>query len=98
MILVSRNSRSHGIIKSILAAYVVFGFSAKDPRKPCLNPFKWSPVVTHTLRFLGYMIDTRKMTVQWPCDKRAQLAAMFNADWLSPTAGKNPTLTPRQIA
>jgi hypothetical protein len=51
------------ISNSILAAYVVFGFPAEDRRTPCLNPFKWSPVVTHTLRFLGYMIDTRQMTV-----------------------------------
>jgi len=38
------------------------------------------------------------MTVQWPGEKCAQLASLFDVDWLGPLAGANPQLTPRQIA
>ena len=38
------------------------------------------------------------MTVQWPDEKRAQLASLFDVDWLGPLAGADPQLTPRQIA
>jgi hypothetical protein len=86
------------ITNSIILAYVVFGFPSEDRCIPCLNPFKWSPHVSHILRFLGYHIDTRAMTVQWPDGKRAQLASLFDVDWLGPLAGANPQLTPRQIA
>jgi len=47
---------------------------------------------------LGYHIDTRAMTVQWPDEKRAQLASLFDVDWLGPLARANPQLTQRQIA
>jgi len=38
------------------------------------------------------------MTVQWPEDERAQLAAMLDDEWLAPSLGKNPSLTPRNVA
>jgi len=94
----TRDRMVGAITNSILSAYVVFGFPSEDRRTPCLNPFKWSPHVSHQLRFLGYQIDTRAMTVQWPDKRRAQLFSLFDVDWLSPLAGKNSQLTPRQIA
>jgi hypothetical protein len=60
---------------SVFSAYVVFGRPEEDPaRPPCINPAKWSDNVFHYLQFLGYHIDTRKMTVAWPLDKRAKLS------------------------
>jgi hypothetical protein len=41
------------ITNSILSAYVVFGFPSEDRRAPCFNPFKWTPQVGFTLRFLA---------------------------------------------
>ena len=63
------------ITNSILSAYAVFGFPLEDRRTPRLNPFKWSPHVSQHLRFLGYHIDTRALTVQWPDKTSAQLAS-----------------------
>jgi hypothetical protein len=79
------------ITNSILSAYVV-------RRAPCLKPFKWPPQVGFTLRFLGYLLDTQTMRVQWPEDKRAQLEAMSDDDWLAPSLGKKTSLTPRNVA
>jgi hypothetical protein len=94
----TRDCMVGAITNSILSAYVVFGFPSEDRRTPCLNPFKWSPHVSHHLRFLGYHIDTRRaMTVQWPDKKRAQLASLFDIDWLGPLAGANPQLTPGRL-
>jgi hypothetical protein len=86
------------ITNSILSAYVVFGFPSMDRRAPCLNPFKWTPHVGFTMPFLGYLLDTRTMTVQWPEDKHAQLAAMLDEEWLAPSLGRKPSLPPRNIA
>jgi len=86
----TRDRMVGAITNSILAANVVFGFPDEDRRTPCLNPFKWSPIATHTLRFLGYFIDTRTLTVQWPDEKHLQLAAMFDTDWLNPALGGKP--------
>ena len=58
--------------------------------------FKWTPQVGFTLRFLGYLLDTRTMTVQWPEDKRAQLAAMLDDDWQASSLEKKiPDATKR---
>jgi len=83
----TRDRMVGAITNIILLAYVVFRFPWEDRRTPCLNPFKWSPHVSHHLRFLGYHIDTQAMTVQWPDKKCAQLASLFDLDWLGPLAG-----------
>jgi hypothetical protein len=46
----TRNCMVGAITNSILSAYVVFGFPSEDRRTPCLNPFKWSPHVSHHLQ------------------------------------------------
>jgi hypothetical protein len=76
------------ITNSILSAYVIFSFPMEDRRAPCLYPFKWTPQVGFTLRFLGYLLDIQIKTVQWPEDKHAQLAAMLDDEWLAPSLGK----------
>jgi hypothetical protein len=59
---------------SVHSAYVIFGHPSEDPlRPPCINPSKWKAVVSHTLLFLGYHIDTRTLLVSWPIAKRLKL-------------------------
>jgi hypothetical protein len=59
---------------SVHSAYVMFGHPDDDPnRPPCINPTKWNEEVFHHLTFLGYHIDSRRMTVSWPVDKRNKL-------------------------
>ena len=79
------------------ADYVVFGFPSENRRAPCLNPFKWTPQVGFTLGFLGYLLDTQTMTVQWQ-KTSAQLAAMLDDKWLAPSLRKKTSLTPRNVA
>jgi hypothetical protein len=59
---------------SVHSAYVMFGHPEEDPdRPPCINPTKWKEEVFHHLTFLGYYINSRRMTVSWPVDKRNKL-------------------------
>jgi hypothetical protein len=79
------------ITQSVLSAYIVFGFPAElqDGRPPCLNEKKWTELISWTLRFLGYDIDTRAMTVSWPLEKRIRLAAMIDEILELPTGSRS---------
>ena len=49
---------------SVRAAYHIFGSPTDDPnRPPCINPIKWVASVSFLLKYLGYIIDTRRMIV-----------------------------------
>lgn len=65
------------INNSVLAAYIVFGFDTENAQ-PCLNKSKWNSIAMHVLKFLGYLIDSRAMTVEWPPDKRNQLRNLIS--------------------
>ena len=79
--------------RSLLAAYIIFGFPAESTNPPVINPKKFPEHVLHSLRFLGFILDTRNMTCEWPYDKRSQLADMLDEYWLSP-AHPRPAITP----
>jgi len=55
---------------SVLAAYIIFSFPGEDRRPPCINPKKWSVTMAAIMLFLGFEIDTRRMIVRWPREKR----------------------------
>ena len=66
--------------QSVLSAYVVFGFPGSDPwgnRPDVINAKKWQEWVCHGLRYLGYDLNTQKMTVRWPLEKRMRLATVI---------------------
>jgi hypothetical protein len=91
--------RSHFITAaaaSVHAAYTMFGHPTEDPnRPPCINPSKWHDKVYHHLQFLGYHIDTRKMIVAWPLEKRQKLSIFLDAI-LAPSEGAS--VTPHSIS
>jgi len=65
---------------SVHAAYVMFGHPSEDSlRPPCINPSKWRDEVSHILQFLGYSIDTRRMVVVWPLEKRQKFLNFVDA-------------------
>ena len=68
-------SEIHRLVNSsILAAYVTFGFPDEDPHRPDpINPIKFVRDISHSLKFLGYIINTRTMTISWPSHKQTQL-------------------------
>jgi len=62
----------------VRAARIVFGFPSEDPtRPPCINPHKWIKEAAIRVKFLDFIIDTRRMCLIWPPDKRAKLKALL---------------------
>lgn len=70
------------ITQSVCAAFVLFGFSGEDPwlnaKPPPINADKWHPLASTLLIFLGYLIDTRSLTIAWPLQKRKRLGALLD--------------------
>jgi hypothetical protein len=85
----------HGAIdNSVRAAYDVFGSPADDRREPCMSVDKWTESASFVVEFLGFLIDTRRMVMSWPIDKRNRLAAL-----LSDILQRQPcTITPREAS
>jgi len=92
-----REKIMQAIENSILSAYVMFGFPAEDPRRPAINATKFDKQVTHILKFLGFIINTRDMTVEWPQDKRERLAKLLDEHFLQPSS-QRPPLTPKIVS
>ena len=65
----------HALVhNSILAAYITFGVPEEDPGRPePINPVKFVRQLSHQLKFLGFFIDTRTMSITWPQHTRDQL-------------------------
>jgi hypothetical protein len=59
--------------QSVRAAFMLFGFPEEDRRNSCLADDKWDPFVCHIMLYLGFLIDSRAMTVTWPRSKRLEL-------------------------
>ena len=59
--------------QSVRAAYLLFGFPCDDRRQSCLSADKWDPFVSFIMLYLGFLINTRDMTVTWPYEKRIEL-------------------------
>jgi hypothetical protein len=81
---------------SVISAFVMFGFPSENARRPsALNKDKWEYHASHRLEYLGFDLDTRRMTVAWPIPKRLALKRTLWDDWLSPTDCRR---RPREIA
>jgi hypothetical protein len=66
------------IQSSEASAKILFGYPAEDPRRPvCLAEDKWLETVSHLLHYLGFDIDTRRLTMSWPLDKRTQFRSLI---------------------
>ena len=84
---------------SVLAAYIIFGFPYEDPnRPPCINPIKWTPFANHMLTYLGYLIDTRRMVVIWPIDKRERLRIFLRELFDNQYGKRRRGSTPKEVA
>jgi len=79
---------------SVQSAFDVFG-SGDTRRGDCLQEKKWTKEVTEEFLFLGFLINTRKMTVSWPLYKRQSLY-----DELTKVMQRRPRrwVTPREMA
>ena len=81
------------INRSIISAYLTFGFPDESNNTAVINPKKFPIFIWHYLKFLGYLIVSRAMTVEWPKEKRRELAEMLDEYWLNPSP-QRPKLTP----
>ena len=68
-----REDMPRALHQSVVAAYELYGFPEEDRRQSCLNADKWENFVSHIMRYLGFLIDTRRLSVTWPLDKREDL-------------------------
>ena len=79
---------------SVWAARQLCGFPHEAPsHPPCVNPTKWLTLVNFVLKFLGFLIDTRRMLATWPLDKRDKLAKLLDTLSLkqsTPAVGSSP--------
>ena len=69
--------------QSVLSAYVIFGFPDEDRWPPPFNDDKWEDLANYVFKYLGYLIDTRKMVMIWPLEKHRQLASWLDDHWLA---------------
>lgn len=84
------------INRSILSAYLMFGFPDESDAPPVINETKFAAIVSHLLQYLGFLIDSRAMEVEWPLEKRQKLAQMI-AD-LFINRDPNVKLTPSRLS
>jgi hypothetical protein len=70
--------------QSILSAYIMFSFPDEDQRPPPFNDNKWKDLANFLFKYLGYLIDTRRMIMIWPLEKHCQLACWLDKHWLAP--------------
>ena len=67
------------IRNSVAAAFLVFGSPDDDWRGACFAVDKWLSEALHEVVYLGFLVNTRTMTVSWPVDKRQEFATLINS-------------------
>jgi hypothetical protein len=65
------------IDNSTRATYDIFGHPNEDWHAPCLSEEKLLQLASCSMQYLGFLIDTQKMSMAWLVDKRQQLATSF---------------------
>ena len=73
-VVATRSKIRQALHQSLRSAHEIYGFPTEDRRISCISQDKWDPLVTHVMIFLGFLIDSRAMTVEWPLEKRTELA------------------------
>jgi hypothetical protein len=80
--------------QSIRSVFMLFGYPSGHRRQSCLNDNQWDPFVSHIMAYLGFIINSRDMTVTWPLEKRLELRQQI----LEILARSNHKATPKEIA
>jgi len=84
---------------SVWAARQIFGFPIEDPhRPPCINPTKWIALVTAVVKFLGFLVDMRRMIVVWPTDKRDKLGCLLDLLFIEQSDPRGRGSSPKLVA
>eukprot|EP00980_Cylindrotheca_fusiformis_P014329 scaffold3825_cov131-Cylindrotheca_fusiformis.AAC.2 len=59
--------------QSVRSAFLIFGAAGSDHQGDCFQQDKWEDLISEEFLYLGFLINTRRMTITWPESKRAQL-------------------------
>jgi hypothetical protein len=87
---VAIRSRMTGAIRSSEgSAYDTLGRPEEDRRGSCLVPAKFPMEASTSVEFLGYIIDTVLLRVEWPADKVATLRKLLH-EWIHHTTARTP--------
>ena len=84
-----RQRIKQAIRAAVASAYDLFGQPDGDRRGSCLQAAKFIPTASFSILHLGYVIDTRRMRVDWPADKCHTLKSLID-DWLSNKTARSP--------
>jgi len=71
------------------SAYQMFGAPGSDRRGSCLVSDKFPPNASSSVEYIGYVIDTRLLQVEWPGDKVDTLRGLLH-DWSHHTTARSP--------
>jgi hypothetical protein len=75
------------------SAYQTYGAPGTDRRGSCLEQDKFPPTAGPSVEFVGYIIDTRLLRVEWPGDKVETLRNLLH-EWVHHPTSR----TPKEIA
>lgn len=90
--IVDIRDKIHGAIDNrTRAAYAIFGHPNDDHRAPCLSE-EMVVLASFLMQYLGFLIETHKMIMAWPVDKRQQFLELIDSI-LAKASGK---ITPKQ--
>jgi hypothetical protein len=59
--------------QSLISAFLLFGFPGANCCGACLQAEKGRPLISANMLYLGFLINSRVMTVSWPLYKRKDL-------------------------
>ena len=72
-ILAIHHHMRNALHQSLISAFLLFGFPGDDRCSACLQDEKWDPEISHIMMYLGFLINSRSMTVSWPYYKQEEL-------------------------
>ena len=81
--------------QSVESAFAVFGAQGSNRRGDCINMDKWETLVRETFMYLGFLINTHNMTIEWPYTKRKALYDTLKEILERP---KPIHITPKEVA
>jgi hypothetical protein len=79
---------------SLVAAFLLFGWSQKDRGSSCLAPDKWERDARPDMLYLGFLICSRSLQITWLFSKRAKLCNAI----MQALGMKRPCFKPKVVA
>jgi hypothetical protein len=72
-VLARHSDMGDALQQSLISAFLIFGVPDDNRRGACLQAEKWDHTISHSMLYLGFLMNSRDMTVSWPYYKKAEL-------------------------